>query len=64
MYLVRCDFHASSLIRRPDEPSPAHHTAASRAAATAASTSRLPCWGKVASTSPVAGFTVSSIADQ
>src|SRR5579863_1559874 len=34
--------------------------AASRAAATAASTSRRPCSGNVASTSPVAGFTVSS----
>jgi hypothetical protein len=61
MYLVRCDFQASSLIRRPAQPSPAHHTAASRAWATAASTSRRPCTGKVASTSPVAGFTVSSI---
>src|SRR6266568_964834 len=61
MYLVRWDFQASSRIRRPGQPSPAHQTAASRAAATAASTSRRPCWGKVASTSPVAGFTVSSI---
>ena len=31
MYLVRCDFQASSRIRLPDQPSPAHHTAASRA---------------------------------
>ena len=62
MYLVRCDFQASSLARRPDQPSPAHHAAAWPAWATAASTSLRPCTGKVASTSPVAGFTVSSIA--
>ena len=64
MYLTRYDFHASSRMRRPDQPRPDHHAAASRAAATAASTSRRPCTGKVASTSPVAGLTVSSIADQ
>ena len=64
MYRTRYDFQASSRMRRPDQSSPAHQLAASRAVATAASTSRRPCTGKVASTSPVAGLTVSSIADQ
>ena len=47
----------------PAEPGPPHRGLAGLAA-TAASTSRRPCTGKVASTSPVAGLTVSSIADQ
>ena len=64
MYRTRYDFQASSRMRRPDQPSPAHQLAASRAASTAASTSRRPWTGKVASTSPVAGLTVSSIGDQ
>jgi len=60
-YLVRCDFQASSRIRRPAQPSPAHHAAASRARDTVASTSAAVCTGKLAITSSVAGFTVSNV---
>ena len=61
MYLVRCDFQASSRSLRSSKPSPAHHAAASLARRTAAATSRSPSTGKVASTSPVAGLTDSNV---
>ena len=61
MYLVMCDFHASSRSRRSGQPSPAHHVAASRARRTAAATSRSPSTPNVASTSPVAGFRDSKV---
>ncbi len=61
MYLITCDFQASSRCRRSFQLSPAHHSAAAWARATVAATSASLQTGKVAMTSEVAGFSVSKV---
>jgi len=62
MYLVICDFQASSLVRRSLAGSPAHQAAARRARLTAARISCSPQTAKVAMTSEVAGLSESNVA--
>jgi hypothetical protein len=62
MYLVICDFQASSLSRRSFAGKPAHQAAARPARPTAAPISCSPQTGKVAMTSDVAGLSVSNVA--
>jgi hypothetical protein len=62
MYLVICDFQASSLVRRSLAGNPAHQAAARRARTTAAWISCSPQTAKVAMTSEVAGLSESKVA--
>jgi hypothetical protein len=61
MYLVICDFQASSLSRRSFAGNPAHQAAAWCARSTVKWISCSPQTGKVAMTSDVAGFSVSNV---
>jgi hypothetical protein len=58
---VSTPFHRWSRSARPSNPSPAHQSAASRAMATAASTSAAVWTGWVPTTSSVAGFSESKV---
>ena len=61
MYLMMCDFQASSRDCLSFQDRPAHHAAAWWARSTASATSSSPKTGKVAMTSDVAGFSVSKV---
>jgi hypothetical protein len=58
---VSTPFHRVSRSARPAKPSPAHHAAAGRAAATADATSSAECTGCTPTTSSVAGLSDSNV---